>query len=62
MYAQVTLAAGEPHAVLAVPSAAVQEIDGKPVVFVRTAKGAFERRDVTVGTRGRGLGRGARAA
>jgi cobalt-zinc-cadmium efflux system membrane fusion protein len=49
MYATMTLAAGEPRDVLAVPSAAVQEIDGKPVVFVRTAKGAFERRDVDAG-------------
>jgi cobalt-zinc-cadmium efflux system membrane fusion protein len=49
MYAQVTLAAGEPHDVLVVPSAAVQEIDGKPVLFVRTAAGSFERRDVTAG-------------
>jgi cobalt-zinc-cadmium efflux system membrane fusion protein len=49
MYAQFTLSAGEPHPVLAVPSAAIQEIEGKPIVFVRTAKGAFEKRDVTVG-------------
>jgi cobalt-zinc-cadmium efflux system membrane fusion protein len=49
MYAQVTLAAGEPHDVLVVPSAAIQEIDGKPVLFVRTATGSFERRDVAVG-------------
>lgn len=49
MYATMTLAAGEPRDVLAVPSVAVQEIDGKPVVFVRTAKGAFERRDVDAG-------------
>jgi cobalt-zinc-cadmium efflux system membrane fusion protein len=49
MYAQGTLSAGEPRPVLAVPSAAVQEIDGKPLVFVKTARGSFERRDVTVG-------------
>jgi len=30
MYAQVTLAAGEPHRVLAVPSGAIQEIEGNP--------------------------------
>jgi cobalt-zinc-cadmium efflux system membrane fusion protein len=54
MYAQVTLSAGEPHEVLAVPSAAVQEIDGKPVVFVRTAKGSFERRDVSLGAEAEG--------
>ena len=49
MYASITLAAGEPREVLAVPSGAVQEIEGKPLVFVKTAKGSFERRDVTVG-------------
>jgi cobalt-zinc-cadmium efflux system membrane fusion protein len=49
MYAQATLSAGEPREVLAVPSGAVQEIDGKPLVFVKTAKGSFERRDVDVG-------------
>jgi membrane fusion protein, heavy metal efflux system len=54
MYAQVTLAAGEPREALAVPSAAIQEIDGKAVVFVRTAKGAFARRDVVAGTESNG--------
>ena len=49
MYAQVTLAAGEPRDVVAVPSAAVQEIEGKPLVFVKTKGGPFERRDVVVG-------------
>jgi cobalt-zinc-cadmium efflux system membrane fusion protein len=49
MYAQVALSAGEPRAVVGVPSPAIQEIDGKPVVFVRTAEGAFEKRDVAVG-------------
>jgi cobalt-zinc-cadmium efflux system membrane fusion protein len=54
MYAQVTLSAGEPHAVLAAPSTAVQEIEGKPVVFVRTTKGTFEKRDVTLGAEAEG--------
>jgi cobalt-zinc-cadmium efflux system membrane fusion protein len=49
MYAQVTLSAGEPREILAVPAGAVQEIEGRPLVFVRTAKGSFERRDVAVG-------------
>jgi cobalt-zinc-cadmium efflux system membrane fusion protein len=49
MYAALKLSSGEPHEVLAVPSAAVQEIEGKPFVFVKTAKGAFERRDVALG-------------
>lgn len=49
MYATVSLGEGEPHAVVTVPSAAVQDIDGKPVVFVETGKGRFARREVTVG-------------
>jgi cobalt-zinc-cadmium efflux system membrane fusion protein len=49
MFAALTLSSGEPHEVLAVPSGAVQEIGGKPLVFVKTAKGSFERRDVTAG-------------
>jgi cobalt-zinc-cadmium efflux system membrane fusion protein len=49
MYAQVTLSAGEPHEVLAVPAGAIQEIGGKPLVFVKTAKGSFERRDIAAG-------------
>lgn len=49
MYAALTLSSGEPHDVLAVPSGAIQEIEGKPFVFVRTAKGAFERRDIVPG-------------
>jgi cobalt-zinc-cadmium efflux system membrane fusion protein len=49
MYAALTLSAGEPRSVLAVPSGAVQEIRGRPIVFVKTAEGSFERRDVAVG-------------
>jgi cobalt-zinc-cadmium efflux system membrane fusion protein len=49
MYATVMLGEGEPRPMLVVPSQAVQDIGGKPVVFVETAKGRYERRDVTVG-------------
>jgi RND family efflux transporter MFP subunit len=49
MYAALTLSAGGPREVLAVPSGAIQEIRGRPIVFVRTAEGTFERRDVVVG-------------
>jgi cobalt-zinc-cadmium efflux system membrane fusion protein len=49
MYATLTLSAGEPQEVLAVPSDAIQEIEGRPLVFVKTEAGAFERREVTVG-------------
>jgi membrane fusion protein, heavy metal efflux system len=49
MYATVSLGEGEPHAAVTVPSGAVQDIDGKPVVFVENGTGRFARRDVTVG-------------
>jgi cobalt-zinc-cadmium efflux system membrane fusion protein len=49
MYAALTLSSGDPHEVLAVPSGAIQEIEGKPFVFVKTKAGAFERRDVALG-------------
>ena len=54
MYAALTLSGGEPREVLAVPAGAIQEIDGEPLVFVRTAKGSFERRDVAVGAEAEG--------
>jgi cobalt-zinc-cadmium efflux system membrane fusion protein len=50
MYASITLSAGEPREVLAVPAGAIQEIEGRPLVFVKTAKGSFERRDIAVGS------------
>jgi cobalt-zinc-cadmium efflux system membrane fusion protein len=49
MYATVMLGEGEPRPMVVVPSQAVQDIGGKPVVFVETAKGRYERREVTVG-------------
>jgi cobalt-zinc-cadmium efflux system membrane fusion protein len=49
MYATVLLGEGEPRPVVLVPSAAVQDIGGKPVVFVEDGPGRYRRRDVTVG-------------
>jgi cobalt-zinc-cadmium efflux system membrane fusion protein len=54
MYATILLSAGEPRETLAVPAGAVQEIEGKPFVFVRTEAGDFERRDVTLGLEAEG--------
>jgi membrane fusion protein, heavy metal efflux system len=48
MYATVTLGEGEPHPVVTIPSAAVQDVDGRAIVFVEAAKGRFARREVTV--------------
>ena len=60
MYAAITLSAGEPREVLAVPSAAVQEIEGKPFVFVKTAGGRL--RAARRGARPGGRGAGSRSA
>ena len=49
MYATMMLGEGEPRPVVVVPAAAVQDIDGKPVVFVEEGPGRYRRRDVTVG-------------
>jgi cobalt-zinc-cadmium efflux system membrane fusion protein len=54
MYAALTLSSGGPHEVVAVPSGAVQEVEGKPFVFVKTKSGAFERRDVALGQEAEG--------
>ena len=55
MYATVLLGEGEPRAVVVVPPSAVQDIDGKPVVFVEEARGRYRRRDVTLGADRDGL-------
>jgi membrane fusion protein, heavy metal efflux system len=49
MYATMALGASTERQVVLVPAEAVQEIDGKPALFVETASGRFVRRDVTVG-------------
>jgi cobalt-zinc-cadmium efflux system membrane fusion protein len=54
MYATILLSAGEPRETLAVPGSAIQEIEGKPLVFVRTGAYDFERRDVTLGLEAEG--------
>ena len=40
--------------VLAVPSGAIEEIEARPLVFVKTASGSFERRDVALGQEAEG--------
>lgn len=55
MFANISLGAGEPHPAVVVPSAAIQEMEGQPFVFVQGAGGAFERRDVALGADRDGL-------
>ncbi|HQR46612.1 MAG TPA: efflux RND transporter periplasmic adaptor subunit [Thermoanaerobaculia bacterium] len=50
MYASIALGEGAPRPVLAVPAGAVQEMDGKTVVFVPGAAGRFTKREVKIGT------------
>jgi cobalt-zinc-cadmium efflux system membrane fusion protein len=49
MYASVSLGTGEPRRVVAVPAAAVQEMNGTRVVFVESASGRFLSRSVVTG-------------
>jgi len=49
MFVTVSIPSVEAREAVAVPVAAVQQIDGQPVVFARTAPTTFERRDVQVG-------------
>lgn len=55
MYANISLGASEPHAAIVVPSPAVQEMEGRPFVFVQDEAGAFVRRDVLLGADRDGL-------
>jgi membrane fusion protein, heavy metal efflux system len=50
MYTTLSFAEGESHAVLAVPSQAIQELEGKTVVFVAEDAGKFLAREVTLGS------------
>lgn len=50
MFATVQLAAaGAPRQAIVAPAAAVQQLDGQPVVFVEVAPGIFRRQPVTLG-------------
>ncbi len=55
MFVSVTIPTNERVAALAAPIAAVQRIDGQPVVFVQTGATTFERRDVTLGATAAGV-------
>jgi cobalt-zinc-cadmium efflux system membrane fusion protein len=55
MYATVTLDTGPPRPEVAVPAAAVQELEGHTVVFVAEGGGRFRQRRVTAGSSRDGL-------
>ena len=55
MYARVALGESAPRPMVVVPEAAVQEMDGKPHVFVAGEKGRFEKRAVALGATSDGL-------
>ena len=49
MFAKLSIPTKDRRTALSVPMRAVQNIDGQPVVFVRTSPTRFERRNVTLG-------------
>jgi cobalt-zinc-cadmium efflux system membrane fusion protein len=49
MYATLSLGESTPQSVTIVPSQAVQDIDGKSVVFIENEQGSFARREVETG-------------
>jgi cobalt-zinc-cadmium efflux system membrane fusion protein len=55
MFATVVLGAGEPREVVVVPAAAVHSLDGRTVVFVEQAGGAFQPRVIEAGPEQDGL-------
>jgi cobalt-zinc-cadmium efflux system membrane fusion protein len=55
MYARVALGESAPRAMVVVPEASIQEMDGRPYVFVAGEKGRFEKREVALGASREGL-------
>lgn len=55
MFAKVSIPTTEKKEALSVPEAAIQQIDGRPVVFVRQSETRFVRRSVDVGSTAGGL-------
>ena len=54
MYVDASVAAAGERSVLAVPEAALQDDEGRAVVFVKTGERTFARREVTAGERSAG--------
>lgn len=55
MYVDASTAAGGERRALVVPEAAVQDDEGRPIVFVKTGERTFVRREVRTGERSAGL-------
>ncbi|MCC7175217.1 MAG: efflux RND transporter periplasmic adaptor subunit [Bryobacterales bacterium] len=55
MFATVDIPVEQTAPILAIPSSAIQQIDGRPVVFVRTSDVEFQRREVQTGIEAQGF-------
>lgn len=55
MYARVALGESAPRTMIVVAEEAIQEMDGRPHVFVAGEKGRFEKREVALGATSEGL-------
>lgn len=55
MYAEVEIATGSPHPVVAAPDSAVIDAGARRIVILDKGEGRFEPREVKVGARGAGL-------
>jgi membrane fusion protein, heavy metal efflux system len=54
MFATVEIPVGQTSPILAAPSSSIQQIDGRPVVFVRNSEAEFQKREVQTGVESQG--------
>jgi cobalt-zinc-cadmium efflux system membrane fusion protein len=54
MFATIEIPLGPTSPILAVPSSSIQQIDGRPVVFVRNSETEFQKREVQTGVESQG--------
>jgi membrane fusion protein, heavy metal efflux system len=54
MFVTVEIPLGQTSPILAVPSSSIQQIDGRPVVFVRNSETEFQKREVQTGVESHG--------
>ena len=55
MFATVEIPVGQTSPMLAVPSSSIQQIDGRPIVFVRNSEAEFQKREVQTGVESQGF-------